>query len=371
MKKILHIANWYPNKWDNIQSKFIKEQYKVFTEVTDTKLINVQVRDGKKWITYEYIKYSEHEEGYYLLTKIKVNKIIELLTTLLLLWVLIKSKYKRYDMLHFHIAYPLLIHYYIWKFFIRIPIIISEHWSAYHFNFNLPKNTKKLSTVRKIFKQNIPVITVSKALGEDIKTFANVSDFPLCIIPNIIDTKIFYLKNIPQNKIPTFFIVNYWRDIKNPFPMLKGFSKLKIQYRLKIGGYGDLYQDIKTFVRKYKMEDKVVFLEKMTAEEISNTFNHSDIYLYTSLYETFSVICAEAISCGIPLMGPKIDAILEYTDENNAIYIEKNDDDFWFNALNSYITNHNGFNRLNISNEAKKVFSHEKIKKNYLKFINR
>ncbi len=35
MKKVLHITNWYPNKWDNIGGIFIQEQYKVFSKVID------------------------------------------------------------------------------------------------------------------------------------------------------------------------------------------------------------------------------------------------------------------------------------------------------------------------------------------------
>ena len=70
-KKILHIANWYPNKWDDLQGIFIKEQYKVFSEVTDSYLINVQVRSGKKYLEYQCVEYSDDEVGFYLLTKIK------------------------------------------------------------------------------------------------------------------------------------------------------------------------------------------------------------------------------------------------------------------------------------------------------------
>jgi len=92
MKKILHITNWYPNKWDDLEGIFVKEQYKVFSEVADCHLVNVQVRTGKKLFEYQHIDYSDNEEGYYFLTKIKSTKIIEVLTTLLLLWALFQIR---------------------------------------------------------------------------------------------------------------------------------------------------------------------------------------------------------------------------------------------------------------------------------------
>ncbi|MDQ7085036.1 MAG: hypothetical protein Q9M36_08925 [Sulfurovum sp.] len=97
MKKILHITNWYPNKWNHLEGLFVQEHFKLFSEDNLTHLIHVEVRNGQKVFDYEYIRYSEDEEGYYLLTKITSTKLLELLTSLLLLWVLFKSKYNRYD----------------------------------------------------------------------------------------------------------------------------------------------------------------------------------------------------------------------------------------------------------------------------------
>ena len=254
MKKVLHITNWYPNKWDNIEGIFVKEQYKVFSEVTDSYLVNVQVREGKKLFEYQYIDYSETEKGYYLLSKIKSQKIIEILTTFLLLWALIKSDYKKYDLLHFHIAYPLLTYYSWWKRVITKPILISEHWSAYHFNFYMPKETKKLDRVKKIFRQNIPLIAVSKALLKDIQIFSGTENFPATVIPNVIDTESFLPGEKQHNTIPRFFIVNVWRPIKKPFAMLKAFAQLTAEgksFELIIGGYGELLEEMKKFVEVF------------------------------------------------------------------------------------------------------------------------
>ena len=153
MKKVLHITNWYPNKWNDLEALFIKEQFDLFSEVSDSRLLHVQVRDDERWFGYEKVEYSERETGYYISTRIKTFRIIEILTTLLLLWALFRNRARQYDLLHFHIAYPLLTYYHIWKKFIKVPVIISEHWSAFHFNFYMPRETNKLDRMKNIFHQ--------------------------------------------------------------------------------------------------------------------------------------------------------------------------------------------------------------------------
>ena len=374
MKKVLHITNWYPNIWDDLDGIFVKEQFKVFSEVTNSYLINLQVREGKKLFEYKHIKYSDSEEGYYLLSKIKSQKIIEIMTTFLLLWVLMKSNYKKYDLLHFHIAYPLLTYYSWWKKIIKIPILISEHWSAYHFNFYMPKETKKLERVKNIFKQNIPLITVSKALLEDIRIFSGSKNFPSIVIPNVIDFKYFHYTNkIELDDVPVFFIVNIWRSIKNPFPMLEAFSCLASQgipFQLNIGGDGPLLDEMKQFIKEKGFESQVSFLGKMNKKEISIELNRVHAYLYSSEYETFSIVCAQALASGCPLIGPPIPAIMEYSDETERVNVQYNNVEDWQNALKLYIANRAVNDNAAISNKAQAYFSTEQIKNKYVDFLN-
>jgi len=373
MKKVLHITNWYPNNWNDLEAIFIKEQFKLFSEVTFSHLIHIQVRTGTKLLEYKYFKYSNSEEGYYLLTKIKSHKIIELLTTFLLWWVLFKVNYKKYDLIHFHIAYPLLTYYHLWKKIVKIPIIMLEHWSAYHFNFYMPKNSKKLNSIKRIFKQNIPLITVSKALLDDIEIFSGNKIDKSYIIPNVIDKKYYYyLDKKTKHKTVTFFALNNWRNIKNPFPMLEGFVKLassNIEFNLVIGGYGELMEDMKKFVVKYKLEDSVRFFSKMNKQEIANQLHISDAFVFSSIYETFSVVCAESLCCGVPIIGSDISAISEYANTSSYLRLKNNNADEWKNSLKYFIDNKEKYNNKLIAQKINLYLSSDTIKKNYKKII--
>jgi glycosyltransferase involved in cell wall biosynthesis len=372
MKKILHVTNWYPNRWNQEEGIFIKKHFEAFSEVTVSHLINVQVRRGEKLFEYQYVKYSDKEEGYYFLTKIKSIKVNEILTTILLIWALFKSKYKQYDLLQVHIAYPLLIYYQWWKYWIKTPVCIIEHWSAYHFNFNLPENTNKLDRVKGIFKNRIPVITVSKALLEDIQKFSDSKDFLATVIPNIIEKQYQPKQNMPESTT-SFFIVNIWRSIKNPFSMLEAFSRIAnkgIPFKLKIGGYGELLDQMKSFVHKKHLDSHIIFLDKMNQDQIEKALNSSDAYLFSSKYETFSVACADALSCGCPLIGPPIPCILEYADNRDMISVNKDTADEWEKNILYFMEHKRQFKKDEIAKRANEKFAREKIQKQYLGFIN-
>ncbi|MFK8013656.1 MAG: glycosyltransferase family 4 protein [Marinicellaceae bacterium] len=374
MKNILHISNWYPNKWNDIEAIFIKEQFTLFSEVTNSNLLHVEVRnDISTWFKYEKIKYSENETGFYIRTKIKSFRILEILTTFLLFWALRKTNYKKYDLLHFHISYPLLTYYHWFKKIIKTPIVISEHWSAFHFNFFMPKTTKKLNRIKNIFKQDIPLITVSKALLKDIQEFSGTFDIPSIIIPNVIDLSVYKYKPLEKkDQKPIFFIVNFWRDIKNPMPMLSAFAELSkngIEYSLIIGGYGDYLDSMKSYVKELSIENHVDFVGKMNKQQIADQLIKSHAYLFSSSYETFSAVCAQALCCGCPLIGPAIPAILEYAGNKEMINLESNDKFGWIKAIEDFMRNSKSFNRHQIAMNAQENLSHQKIQKQYLSFI--
>jgi len=375
MKKILHISNWYPNKWDDLEGIFIKEQYAVFSKVTQSTMLNIQVRVADKLLSYEHVRYSDREEGYYLFTSIKSQIIIEVLTTLLLLYALYKCKYNKYDVLHFHIAYPLLTYYSWWKKMIKVPVLISEHWSAYHFNFYMPWETTKLDRIKGIFKQKIPLITVSNALLKDIQKFSQTDDFHSTVIPNVIDqTTFFYEERGKTNVIPTFFAVNNWRKIKNPFSMLEGFSKVhseKLDFRLIIGGYGEELDAMKAYVLNEGFSKKVTFLGKMNKQEIAKKLRESDAYIFSSTYETFSVVCAQAVCCGIPLIGPKLEAIVEYTSSDSFLSLSDNTPEMWSKSLQQFMERKEMYDRKMIAFKANEYLSNTAIAKQYKNILDK
>ena len=126
--RVLHIANWFPNRRNPLEGNFIAAHFACFAQVTDARLVNVQVRiDTGHWLRIERAELGPDQRAVYLLTKIRNERVQALLTTILLLWVLAAERARGWDLLQVHIAWPLLSYAHVWRAIVRSPLLISEH----------------------------------------------------------------------------------------------------------------------------------------------------------------------------------------------------------------------------------------------------
>ena len=366
--KILHIASWYPNPWDDIEGNFVRDQIRVFKQELDAETIVIQVRSsGSRLPRLQVVELDGDARGYFLLAAVKPGKVMEWLSSIFLMIVLIKERAWRFKALHFHIAYPLLLHSRLWRWVFRKPILISEHWSAYHYNFYLPESSEALPALRRPFQQGDAVLAVSQALLRDIRRFSGCGDFPQFVIPNFVPI---HGASASRRSVPTFFVVNRWQSIKNPMPMLEGLeiaAQLGAEFRLVIGGYGELIEQMTSFVQGSSLNGRATFVGKMTKPQIADQLASSDGYLFSSDYETFSIACAEALGAGVPLIGPDIPSIAEYASHLDWVKVKSRDAEGWSAAIASYLDRRNAgeFSSDAIATRAAHHFSEDVIRRRY------
>jgi L-malate glycosyltransferase len=366
---ILHIANWYPSPWDSIEGNFIRDQIALFREELPAEAVVVQVRPSpRRWPSFTRPALEGGARGYIVHAPVRPgSKPLEWLSSLLLVIVLLYERAWRFEALHFHIAYPLLIHSRCWSRIIRRPIIISEHWSAYHYKFHLAEGSRALKHMRRPFRQGNPVLAVSKSLMADLRAFAQCDDFKGFVVPNVVP-----LHGATESKreVPVLFTVNRWNAIKAPFPMLEGLRRAAeagIQFELVIGGFGELIDEMKRFVEMSVLRGRTRFTGKMTKPAIAAQLSVSDGYLYSSDYETFSIACAEAFGAGVPLIGPHIPAIAEYAGSEDRIEVASRMPDDWHEALIAFADkwSRGGWDRAAIAGRAQVQLSETRLRDSY------
>lgn len=373
--KVLHVANWYPNPWDEIEGNFIKNQLELFRGVTEMRVLNVQVRESSNFFRYVRVPLGKGVEGYYILTRLRSgSRLVEWLTTLILLCALVRHRVNRYDLLHIHIAYPLLSLFHVWKRFIRPQVLISEHWSAYHFGFWLPAGSRALARIQRIFHHRIPVVGVSEELLKDILLFSGRDDFEAAVLPNVVDAVAFqYREHRSSDASVRLFAVNRWREIKNPFPLLEALAALQadgVEVSFRVGGFGPLEPEMREFVQRHALRG-VTFLGKLDKFQIADELASADAYAFTSLHETFSVACAEALCCGCPLIGPALPAILEYTGSSNHVIVSAHTAEAWKVALLHLSLVKSQFRRREIAAVASARFNSESFLKKYREILSK
>lgn len=324
--RILHITNWFPNRENPGEAVWIKRHIELLSEETN-EVIHFQIKPSGK------LKFlSEKEKGFtqrILHIPVRSWLITEILCFFWLFWKLVVLRmHKKYDIINFHIAYPLLTYWHLMKKFVNTPVVITEHWSAYHFNFGVDKSLRR---IQRIFKQNIPLIAVSKTLLKSIKKFAS-SEFPGFILPNVVNENIFF-KDAKTIRGDEYFMVSYWKEPKDPFIAMETFLKFNKEgkYKLNIGGYGPQWEVMEEWVEE-KGVLSINLLGRLTSEEIASLMRSCKAFLHPSNYETFSVVCAEAVCCGALVIAPAEGAIPEVVGEN-GILIDSNTRENWQIAL--------------------------------------
>lgn len=369
--KILHITYWYPHD-DNPQNGiFIKNHIDGLQQHCDNEVIHIQVKEAnsiwQKSITKTSIIFKTRFAKYY--------KIQENLSFIELKKVFKQRKMSSYDAVNIHIATPLgnQIDYFQKKY--KVPFIVTEHWSAYHYFFGISPQAPGLQRMKDIFKQKFKLITVSKALAEDIKRFSGVESLNYEVVPNIIDTDIFQFKSHENKELALFMLTN-WSPEKNPLALLKAISKLSFDFRLRIGGDGVLLNEMKTFVNENQLDSKVTFLGRITPQEAAQEFQKASFFLHSAHYETFSVVCAESLCCGCPVIASNIPAIKEYLDSDSGMLVDdfqKSDEQFienaWLSALNELNTKE--FDRSKIAQKFQDKFGIERVSQQYINVIDK
>ena len=370
--RVLHVANWYPNPWDDVEGNFVKAQFDLFRQVTAARLVHVQVRqEGRAWLRMRCVELGDGATGHYLLTRFRRPRVQEFLTTALLLLVLVRMRAWRFDLLHFHIAWPLLAHAHLWRRLFRRPAVISEHWSAYHDGFYLPEGSPAHRRMQRPFRLGMPVIAVSRALLDDIRNFVRPSPVQGYVIPNVVPLYGYTPRN---REIPVLFAVNRWRPIKNPATLIDGLARAAdrgARFQLVIGGFGDALEEMKQQVECSALAERTRFLGKMSRQEVAAQLARSDGYVFSSRYETFSVACAEALAAGVPLIGPRLSAIAEYAGPDDWEYVMAGDPESWAEAVTRFLErlSSEGFDRSAIARRAADRFAPQAIQQNYLRVI--
>ena len=216
-----------------------------------------------------------------------------------------------------------------------------------------------------MFQHAIPVATVSDALKKDLIDFSGV-DLQVSILPNVVDTAVFKYAAMPVGE--HYFMAALWKSPKNPLYLLQGILDLRKDntlVKLRIAGDGPLLSSMKQFVADHNLEDQIVFVGKLSPGNLALELNQARALLMPTHYETFSVITAEALACGCPVIADRTGALPELLKYDNGILKEYNAP--WSEAIAAFESS--SFDRKKIAIEASSKFNASQIGQHYFRFL--
>jgi L-malate glycosyltransferase len=319
LPRILHVVSWYPNPDDPVEGRFIADRIAGLQEWCDNDVVHIRIRPSAR---PEYRRLQSPGVEQLLIGLPLVRwKWIEWIAARVMKRVWIRMRHKGYDAVAVHVAYPLMAQFESVCAHFDVPVIISEHWSAYHYGFHLPPDSRALPRMRRMFDRAAGVICVSGQLAQDIRHFTGRDDLPTDTVYNPVDSGMFF--HDPQTVRRDLLSINRWVDVKNPFLLLDAW-RMVVQrgtpHRLIIGGDGPLLPEMKRRAEEYGLTDSVTFTGLLTREQVAQTMRSVIAYVTPSRFETFSVSCAEALMSGTPVACTPLEAVREYAPEGDAVF---------------------------------------------------
>ncbi len=372
-KYILHLPRWYPHPTDPQNGVFIQKQIESLDPVYYHSVLFVKsakqeavyqieikqenhidicivyfrefngLRIFKSWI--HFLRYlSGFQKGLYQLTK----------------------RNGQPDLMHVHVLLrtALLAWYCARKF--KISYIVSEHWSGFITGVFNKKNFAYRYLSKAVLKKAAGILVVSETLRSAIVTLG-MPEQKIKIVPNVVEVSELGSKpkvtNVKDSVI-LLSVADLVDDIKKISEVVEVVADLSMEHKLKywIVGDGRDRQPLEELAgSKGLLGETVKFFGRKTNKEVLRIISQCDFLVMNSVTETFSVVTAEALLAGKPVVATRCGGPEIFVNDSNGILIEVGNYKELKEAIGSMIQTYKDFDQGAIRAGVKERFSSKAI----------
>lgn len=353
--KVLFITKWFMNRHDPQLGVFIRKHASAAALHCDVALLCVLSDESQK----NLIELEEKEEfniRSFVVYFRKFNSSIPFINTFINFLRYIKAnnvglkeiekKFGRHDITHAYIMLrPAMVAWWL-KLTRGIPFVISEQWSGYATGKFSGKNSLTKTMYRYIFRKADAATAVSEFLKSKMEIAGLKNNYS--ITPNVIEPVARKISPLPENgKIKVLTVADLVDEIKNisaTIRVIAEISQTNKQIEFHIIGHGKDEMMLKDLARSLNVLDVVVFFHGVkTNEEVFQYLYASQFLVMNSRFETFSLICIEAMACGIPVIATRCGGPDEFIIEETGILIEPGKPDQLRHAIERMITGYKSY----------------------------
>ena len=188
-----------------------------------------------------------------------------------------------------------------------------------------------------LLKKAYKIVCISENTKKDILKFYNVEEEKVEVIYNGYDKKLFNKENLDKSVLKKYNLdsdymitVGAGYKHKNLEVIIKAFNEISEVSRFKlviVGGNSPYIKDLKEFVRKLKVEEKVEFLGYVSDEDLKSLYAFSYAFVYPTLYEGFGLPILEASACGTVVLCSNNSSLPEVYNDSALSFDPKDIED--------------------------------------------
>jgi len=236
---------------------------------------------------------------------------------------------------------------------LNVPFVVTEHTGPYSRILNswIKSNISKF-----VFNKAAKVLVVSEHQKNEVLKLG-ISPKKVEVSYNPINSNVFKVDASRSSKNITF--VSRLDEFKGGLRTLKAFHRIGNNYpdyQLTIVGEGEECHQIKNYITNNNLQGKVILKGMLTKSEIAEIFTASSFFVFPSRFETFGLVVAEALSCGLPVVCTNRTAPKEFVNNKNGILVQPDSIEEIATAMEQLIVNRSHYNSIEIHQEIEERF---------------
>jgi len=365
--KVLFLAGWYPDGKDVVKGVFVQEHARAAALFNEIAVIHGRESKTQK----EPYRFSEQKENGFPVIRFTYRRpFFRRSSSCYVRGVLTAFQKLREQgfvpqIVHanvFHTARPAVI----LKRNYGIPFVLTEHKSRFLFPSFLEGKLKRVRWI----PEAAAILPVSRTLRKGMESHGIKGNF--FIVPNAIDADIFSPaadKNREGSikKIITVARITPAKGIGDLLKALKEVKKNRDDFSLSIIGTGKSRPDYEKAVKKFGLAAPVFFLGAKNKKEVAALMRQSDFFaLATKHRETFCCVFAEAMACGLPIVGTTAWAVPEFFGKPEfGILVPPGDIKHLVRAIEYMLDNFQKYDSAKIAKYSREHFSHSAVGKKF------
>lgn len=224
-----------------------------------------------------------------------------------------------------------------------IPFVIIEHQVFVFHHYS----RRKAKMVLDAFKAASKVAAVSQDQRRQI--LMNQPDCNPEVIPNLLDESKFEISKKEETnkfKIITVMYANTIKGYETFFEAMSILQKESLDFEFTVIGNGhadgrDLFGEL---IERYQLEGVGKIIPKVIREEIPALLGSADLYVCSSVYETFGIAPREALLCGVPVVSTANGGVDDCISKEAGLKVPVSDSNSLANSIKKIILQKQQFN---------------------------
>ncbi|MEQ8924673.1 MAG: glycosyltransferase [Fulvivirga sp.] len=374
MNRVIYLSSWSLfSQEGRVQVPFIYEQIGALSFQCQAIYFEVKFIEYYRWVLLPASKkiyrikndyWSEYNVNHYILVIPKIStRLTNRETYEDLYWAskkvskLVRQVIGKIDLIHCHtvldqgaFAFGLSKH-------LNVPLLYQEHSAPFEMHLD---DDKKKEIVAKIIDHAKAIVAVGPFLAKRMIQFSPSIKKKIQVIPEMINTDVFKLEpNDFDIRRPKLISIGALVERKGYQYLIRAVNKLiitGIDIHLTIIGEGNYRNELEEIISNLKLQHRVILTGHLEKEQISEQIKKSNLYVHSSLRETFGIAPTEALLMGRPVVSTRCEGPEYYINDSNGILVNKESVDELIVGIEKVINNWSNYDGEVLRRSVEKKF---------------